>query len=398
MTTPRRVRYLVRPVDERLGLRDLPLLSVSATRGVIHRADITDSGARAEDLSNYKVCHPGDIVVNRMSAYQGALGMSRWQGIVSPDYIVFRPDSGVESRWLHHTMRSAWFISEMTRRLRGIGSVGTANVRTPRVSVEEIGEIRLQLPTLTTQRAIADYLDTETARIDALVAKKLALSGLAHERLRAFITTLTSDGPLVRVRHVTSVRTSGPRGWADLVGDRGAPFIRSANLQRQSIKLRTDNLAAVDAPATPEAERSRVRSGDVLIGITGANTGWVGLPNEEQGGGFVSQHVAVLRPSRVVPAWLAYCLFSSSAQDQLLGGQYGGTKQQLGLDDLAELAIALPSRSEQESRIVRLEAATARTEALVDSLHRQLALLIEHRQALVTAAVTGELEVPGMAA
>jgi type I restriction enzyme S subunit len=96
----------------------------------------------------------------------------------------------------------------------------------------------------------------------------------------------------------------------------------------------------------------------------------------------------------VVPAWLAYSLFSSRAQDQLLGGQYGGTKQQLGLDDLGELAIALPPREEQESRIARLEAAKRRTEATLDLLNRQLALLAEHRQALISAAVTGELEIP----
>ena len=57
-----------------------------------------------------------------MSAYQGAVGRSSEVGIVSPDYLVLRPSSQVESRYLHHLLRSQWFVGQMTSRLRGIGS------------------------------------------------------------------------------------------------------------------------------------------------------------------------------------------------------------------------------------------------------------------------------------
>ncbi len=249
-------------------------------------------------------------------------------------------------------------------------------------------------PPLATQLAIARYLDREGARIDALVAAKKQMVELLEERLRTAITSITDVGPHVCIRRLTSLRTSGPRGWGDLVTDAGAPFIRSANLQRDGIELQDDNLAYVTPPRTAESDRSRTSEGDVLVGITGANTGWVGLVGRNLASGYVSQHVAILRPRGVDSRWLAYSIFSDHAQRDLLGEQYGGTKQQLGLDDLAELAIHVPSMGQQLALASQLDSLTGTTNSVVTALKSQVELLQEHRQSLITAAVTGELDVP----
>ncbi len=353
---------------------------------------------RAEGFTNaiqeigYQGIRTGDLVVHAMDGFAGAIGVSDSDGKASPVVHAYRPTDGVDARFFAYLLRNLARRGFVTALAKGIRERSTA------FDSVTLQSLVVPVPPPSDQRAIADYLDTETARIDALIAKKRRMAETIHERLRVFISTVTSDGRTVRVRHVTSLRTSGPRGWADLVGESGSPFIRSANLQRQSIALRTENLAAVSAPRTSEAERSRVQNGDVLIGITGANTGWVALPNADQVGGFVSQHVAVLRSSGVLPAWLAYSLFSTPAQDRLLGGQYGGTKQQLGLDDLAELSVSLPNLEQQMLGVEKLVRATLDTEAVTARLNRQIDLLVEHRQALITAAVTGELEIPGVAA
>ncbi|MBA3423068.1 MAG: restriction endonuclease subunit S [Rubrobacter sp.] len=154
-------------------------------------------------------------------------------------------------------------------------------------------------------------------------------------------------------------------------------------------------MAFVPEPESNEAARSRVRVGDVLVGITGANTGWVGFVEQAQDGGYVSQHVGLLRPRGLHPRWLAYSMFSPSSRDQLLGEQYGGTKQQLSLDELAELIIRVPPREQQEELISRLDQQVATVDRLRAKLQHQIELLTEHRQALITAAVTGGLEVAG---
>ena len=253
-------------------------------------------------------------------------------------------------------------------------------------------------PSLQDQLAIAAFLDAETARIDALIAKKRRLDEVVRMSLSTLIGTATNEGKPTQVRRLITLRTSGPRGWAERVVPSGVPFVRSANLQIDSLAIKWGNMAFVENTQSPEAERSRVRAGDVLIGITGANTGWVGLAERRHAGGFVSQHVGLVRPRGLDPKWLAYSIFSPSSREQLLGGQYGGTKQQLSLDELAELRVHVPSPKRQRELIARLDRQVVVADQLRDKLRRQIGLLTEHRQALITAAVTGRIEVPGVVA
>lgn len=193
------MKYLTAERDERGRGVDLPLLSVSAARGVVRRDVLTDEEPRAEDLSNYKICLTDDLVINRMSAYQGALGVTAEDGIVSPDYAVLRI-TGPHPRFVHHLVRSAWFVSEMSARLRGIGASDQGNVRTPRINIEDFGEIRVRLPELDDQRRMASFLDAETMRISSVVqllggnarSPATSLSGLLLEKNRALVEAVVS--------------------------------------------------------------------------------------------------------------------------------------------------------------------------------------------------------------
>ena len=374
------------------GRTDLALLSVNLVEGVCLRYANDGRPTPSEDLSAYQIVDQDDLVMNQLGKPHGSLGVSPYQGIISPAYFVARIDPSALPRFVHYLLRTRLYISEYERRGKYMPPSQFD------ISWEQFRTIAALLPPMNIQRSIADYLDAETARIDALMIKKRRMMVLARERFVTLVSFLTQDGPEARVRHLTSLLTSGPRGWAELVSDVGAPFIRSANLQRASVEIKTDNLVYVLPPKTAEAQRSSVCPGDVVMGITGANTGWVGCVPPFLAGGFVSQHVAILRPANVEPEWLAYSLFSVRAQDQLLGGQYGGTKQQLGLQDLAELRIASPDRDEQRRRVETIGKARRESERLIGVLGRQIALLAEHRQALITAAVTGQLEIPGLAA
>ncbi len=330
--------------------------------------------------------------MNQLGKPHGALGVSSNEGIISPAYFVAHIGATAEPRFLHHLLRTRTYISEYERRGKYMPPSQFD------ISWEQFRSIPIALPPLDVQKAIADYLDAETARIDALVEKKRKMVDLAADRARTFISLATEESPYIPVRHLTSLRTSGPRGWADRIAESGQPFIRSANLRRDSIEIRVDNLAFVGVSTTQEARRSAVCVGDVLVGITGANLGWVGCVGADLAGGFVSQHVAILRPSNIEPEWLAYSLYSFRAQDQLLGGQYGGTKQQLGLDDLAELRIGNPPRDEQLRRVDAIRRERMAVDQLTLSLEHQVRLLNERRQALISAAAMGHLEVPGVAA
>lgn len=414
-----RLRYLLRPVDQRRGERDLPLLSISQYRGVVLRSALTADEARADDLTNYKVCQAGDIVVNRMSAYQGALGRSGHHGIVSPDYIVFRPVSACDSRWLHHLMRSAWFVAEMAARIRGIGSIGTANVRTPRVSAEEIGDIRVPLPSSGQQRAIADFLDSETARIDALIAKKRRLIEVLHERARSRLVELVlgdlgqSEDPspsgLYRtvpygwsetsLRHLRCQVQTGPFGsqlHSDEYVEDGWPVVNPMNLVDGGI--RAVPTMTVSDDKRNDLARHVLQVGDIVFGRRG-EMGRAGLVEDQHAGWLCGTGSLRLRvtPDLIVPPYLALLLGTPPARAYFQLSSVGSTMDNLNSEILLGFPTLVPPLAEQW-RIVEEVGNVRAADALLDeSLVNQIHLLVEHRRALITAAVTGELAVPGLA-
>jgi type I restriction enzyme, S subunit len=185
-----RLRLLLREIDHRAGPRavDLPLFSVSIDWGVRRRDETTDRPSRAEDLDRYKVCLKGDIVVNRMRAFQGALGVAPADGVVSPDYAVLRAVPEVDPQWLAELMRTEAFVNEIILRLRGIGGTDSGNVRTPRINTADLLDIRINVPDEAIQHTELTNLVTETTRIDALIAKADEHIALAKERRSALIT------------------------------------------------------------------------------------------------------------------------------------------------------------------------------------------------------------------
>jgi type I restriction enzyme S subunit len=186
----RRLKWHFSERDERSGEKsaELPLLSVSANWGVRRRSTVTDELSRAEDHSAYKVAYEGDLAINRMLAYQGALGVVPEKGLVSPDYSVLEINSDLNAKWLEYLMRSSFFVFEMSRRVRGIGGIADVNVRTPRLNVRDLGNIAISAPPVREQEAIVDYLDLETVRIDGLIEKAEAFVRIAAERRAALIT------------------------------------------------------------------------------------------------------------------------------------------------------------------------------------------------------------------
>lgn len=347
-----------------------------------------DGYHEALDMSGHQGVERGDLVVHGLDILRGSVGISDTRGAISSVCIVCSPKVRCDARYFAYVIRAQAFTGLPRALARGVRE-GGADFR----RWDTLADLPLPLPPVATQKSIADNLDRETTRIHALLTAKQRMVGLLDARLRSVISEATATGPEVKVRRVTSLRTSGPRGWGDLVTETGKPFIRSANLQREDIELRTDNLVSVQPPLAAESERSSTRPGDVLVGITGANTGWTGLVRPDQASGYVSQHVALLRPRGVNPEWLALSVFSDRSQEQLLGGQYGGTKQQLGLDDLAELRIHVPSIEDQTRIVSRLQIIKQRTKTACAAIHRQIDLLQERRQSLITAAVTGQIDI-----
>ena len=192
------LKYLVCESDIRYGNGSEPtILSVSIHRGVAPRSTVLDGQSPAEDLSRYKKCNPGDIVINRMRAFQGGLGVVGQNGVVSPDYTVLQVGSQVSPDYLHYVMRSSWFVSEMTRRLRGIGAKDQGQVRTPRINFADLGLIRVPVPPTEQQDELSFDLATQEERLTTAVDLQAKQLSLLAERRQALITSaVTGEMPV----------------------------------------------------------------------------------------------------------------------------------------------------------------------------------------------------------
>ncbi len=183
----RRFDRLVDRVQE-IDRPDLQPLSVFLGEGVVPRSTRDDNYNRlGADLSRYLVVKPGDIVFNKLRTWQGGLGVSEYEGIVSPAYYVCRPRQDVEPRFLHYLLRSATYLQELTRISKWMPPSQFD------ISWEDLRLLPTLLPSQGTQWAIADFLDVETARIDALIAKKRKIMDLLKARFQLEIDRTIED-------------------------------------------------------------------------------------------------------------------------------------------------------------------------------------------------------------
>lgn len=252
------------------------------------RSTLTDKQHRADDLSLYKICDAGDIVINRMSAYQGALGISPAAGLVSPEYLVLRTHEDVDARYLTYLIKSDWFVGQMSARVRGIGSLEQGNVRTPRINADDLGGIEVTLPHLDEQRRIATFLDAETARIDRLMRMRdqqvehedawvLAviaeeLSGRRSSRPKQstelpWMPTIPDYWRLGPVYAYFDVRLGKMLSPERASGDHPRPYLRNANVHW--FDLSVEDLAVMSFEPH-ERRRYRLEPGDLVVCEGGA--------------------------------------------------------------------------------------------------------------------------------
>jgi type I restriction enzyme S subunit len=394
------VKFLYRVIDERGGERSgLPLMSVSLTRGVVPRSDISEGKGRADDLSNYKVCQPGDIVINRMSAYQGALGLSHQEGLVSPDYLVLRPNENVSASYLTYMFKSRWFVGEMTRRLRGIGSIEQGNVRTPRINSDDLGLISIVLPSSTGQQAIADFLDIETTRIDGLIERKLRFVDLLINRQaefeRSVVVGLLSTSPVAPVKTGNPLIPCIPNDWK-LVRARFLCSIDTGS---------SDTDESVDAGEYPFFVRSQTPNlsnrfiFDTEAVLTAGDGAGVGKVFHHFEGKFdAHQRVYVMHNFKGITGRFFFYFFSSYFGIAALDGSAKSTVDSVRRHMISELPVVVPPIEEQVRLAGILDESRGKMESTVVLLRKQVIRLRERREALITAAVTGEIEIREVAA
>ena len=163
----RRIKSLFEERIEYAYTGNEDLLSVSEYYGIAKRADIIDNEniSRSDSLEGYKRCYIGDIVSNIMLAWKGSLGMTNYNGIVSPAYGVYKPICKLNSRYYHYLFRTELYKAIFKNHSRGIID-SRLRLYTPNFLA-----LKTFYPPLSEQNEIAAYLDEKCAKIDAILEK-----------------------------------------------------------------------------------------------------------------------------------------------------------------------------------------------------------------------------------
>jgi type I restriction enzyme S subunit len=285
------------------------------------------------------------------------------------------------------------------------------------LDLDALLSVRVLRPNLGEQRAVADYLDAETARIDALVEKKrqmiklfgehfqalleLALLGEgAHETGNRWYPTLGTSRVTWRIKRLAEKIGSGktPAGGAESYVREGIVFLRSQNVLMGQLSL--NDVAFIDRDTDNEMRTTRVHPGDVLLNITGASLGRCCVAPQDMEPANVNQHVCIIRPSHNIGGLLLhYALRARAVQEQIRQEQVGGNRDGMNFEQVGNLEVCLPTTPKSQAELADQLVTAERTHrASASTLRHQIDLLVEHRQALITEAVTGELDVAGVAA
>ena len=398
----KRLGHALEKIDERIPGIDLPLMSVSQTRGVIRRSELTDTPQRAESLDAYKVCREGDIVFNKMKIRSGAMGVAPEDGLVTYHYEVMRLRDGMDARYIAHLMKSSWFTSELIARERGISAGGEyGGIRTTEVPFSVLRTIEVRLPEVCEQRQITDYLDRETARIDTLIEEQQRLIEMLRERRSAVLSSaLAPTGSWVRrrIKHIgeTNLGKMLDAGRAVREEDEPRPYVRAADVRADgSVNL-------VDLNEMPfsetEMEVFDLRAGDVLLIEGGATVGRPGFMFESAPGIAFQKTVNRLRVGPDVDARFVYWSMVRLYDSAYYVSHYGSVSfVHLTGEKLREIELHLPTLDEQGRIAAYLDEQTAKIDTLIAESERFVELSRERRAALITTAVTGQVDVREMA-
>ncbi|TAK18301.1 MAG: restriction endonuclease subunit S [Myxococcaceae bacterium] len=380
--------------------------------GAINTQDLPTMDFSGGDRVKFSL-RAGDLLVNEGGSYPGRSAI--WTGQLQECF--YQKALHRLRAYRHHEDSSKFLYYLMAVAVdQGVFVAGGNEATIEHLPAERFRRYRFPFPRLSEQTAITSFLDRETAKIDALMAEQQRLIDLLKEKRQAVISYavtkgLNPDAPMkpsgtewlgdvpahwaaMPLKRDLVFLTSGSRGWADYYADAGALFIRIANLTRDGIGLDLSDAQRVEVPDGSEGSRTRVQTGDVLFSIT-AFLGSVAVVPEDLDSAYVSQHVALarLRQAYLSPVWVAYAALSIVGKTWFDTQSYGGTKIQLSLDDVRDLPLPVPPLAEQLAITAHLDAETARLDALTAAAQSAIDLLRERRAALISAVVTGQIDV-----
>lgn len=395
---------------KRTGFPTKELLSVYRDYGVIPKSSRDDNNNKpSDDLGQYQLVQPNDLVMNKMKAWQGSIAISEYEGIVSPAYFVYEPLKKLFAKafpkYVHYLLRNPRYIAQYLSRSKGI------RVNQWDLDPEEFQRIELVLPPKTEQNQIFSFLDHETAKIDTLIAKQEKLIELLKEKRQAVISHAVTKGlnPNVPMKdsdvewlgEVPEYWSVSALGYYSYLNTGATPDRSNSNYWEGDIpwiktgEVRYDTIFSAEESITDLAlKQTSVQlspPGTLLMamygqGITRGRVALLGVSAT------YNQACVAINPNSKV--WNEYLkLFFMAAYHAIRDGGNETSQMNLNADIVKKFKITIPPLDEQHQIVENLNKEIPKIDSLIEKAESAIQLMQERRTALISAAVTGNIDI-----
>lgn len=259
-------------------------------------------------------------------------------------------------------------------------------------SKKKIGALLVPVLPKEEQQRIVERIEEMFSQLDSAVETlQKTKQQLAVYRQAVLKDAFSNIKDTATIREVSTLVTSGSRGWAKYYSNQGAKFIRIGNLTRDSIDIVFDDVQYVELPDKAEGLRSKLQPNDVLVSIT-ADLGSIGLVPQNIGEAYINQHIAVVRFKNTDQGkFMAWYLKSDYGQKDLLKNKRGAGKLGLGLDDIRDSKVPVVSDDVAESIVNIIEARISVCDSIEKTVDTALQQAEAMRQSILKKAFEGKL-------
>ena len=371
------------------------LLSVYTDIGVKPRAELEERGNKASTTDGYWIVKKGDIVVNKLLAWMGAIGLSEYDGVTSPAYDILRPHKKINGKFFHYLFRTPLCLSEFKKNSRGIMDMRL------RLYFEELGNIYIPFPSYPEQQKIAQFLDDKTAKIDQAVDLAEKEIALLKEHKQILIQNAVTRGlnPDVPLKD-SSVEWIGqvPEHWEV----KKLKFVLTLSNKKEESKnsnkryIGMENIESFtgkinDIPLIAEGIANSFYKDEILFGKLRPYLAKSYLADFD---GICSTEFLVYRSTKVLNNRFALNIFLSYGFiDAVNASTYGSKMPRANAEFISNIFLAIPPLLEQKQIIDYLDKQTAKIDQAIALKIAHIEKLKEYKSVLINDVVTGKVRV-----
>jgi len=349
--------------------------------------------------------YTGDVLFGKLRPYLAKVVHAEFDGVCTSELLILHPQALIDARYLFHTLLSDGFIALVNSQTYG--------TKMPRANSEQLGDISVPLPPPPEQYAIAAFLDTENAKLDALISREHDKFELLNEKRAAIISQAVTRGiiPSVKLKdsgvlwfgqlpahwEVVALRRAidkfvDYRGHTPPKVPSGVLLITARNVKFGFLDLNDSQEFIAEELYDEWMVRGLPEVGDVVV-TTEAPLGNVAQITDTNVA--LAQRLILLKadPRRLANAYLKYYFLAAVGQSELQRQATGSTAEGIKASKFKSIAICLPTLEEQNNITAYLDREIAKIDALASKVHDSIGKLREYRSALTVGAVTGKIDV-----